>query len=111
MQYTRENIIDGILTKIDSMHTISERQKNRLKKELVNYPIEIEQNILEWVNDLPITEVDCHGESIKHVMKIFDLTEEDVPYLIKNFINFKDSGFRVYTACYGVFGECMDQKN
>ena len=109
MRYTKENIVAGIYAKIDSLDNISDRKKNIFKRKLPDYPKEIEQNVLEWINDLPLTDVDCHGESIIKVMKLFNLDNSAIPYLIKNFIDYKESNFRVYRACYGTFGDYEDQ--
>jgi hypothetical protein len=97
VKYTIENIIDGIYAKIDSMD-IPDREKYLWKSKLQQYPNEISQNILEWINDLPITEVDCHGESIVKTMTVWDLDESWMPWVIDGFIKFKKSGFRVQSV-------------
>lgn len=93
MQYTKENIQDGIMAKIEAMD-ITREEKLLLKMRLPKYPKEIEQNVLEWINDLPLTEVDCHGESIITTMRRWDFTEKDIPYIIDGFVAFAKRNFR-----------------
>ena len=103
MKYTRENIIEGIKAKLDEMfgeNSTTEPMSVMFKNVLPQYPIEIEQNVLEWINNEPITEVDCHGISIKHIMDRKNLSEFHMPQLIKNFIDFKNNGFVGDIVCY-----------
>ena len=68
MKYTKENIIDGIKAKIN---TINEPEviKRMFVEKISQYPVEIEQNILEWVNDKPLTKIECHGESLVEIIE------------------------------------------
>lgn len=103
MRYTRENIVEGINAKLDELYCGSETSatmKSIYSKSLLDYPIEIEQNILEWVNDEPFTYVDCHGISIKEIVDDLSLSKYKIPRLIKNFINFKACGFVGPAICY-----------
>lgn len=95
MVYTKENIVEGIYAKIDAMNELDVDDKAFWKDRLMEYPVEIEQNILEWVNDYPITEVDCRGESVLRTMWAFDLDESWMPFIVDGFIKFKNSNFRV----------------
>lgn len=94
MVYTKENIMDGIYAKIDAMPNVDEADKEIWRRRLVQYPKEIEQNVLEWVNNLPITEVDCHGESIKKTMDRWGLDKDCIPSVINGFVKFKKGNFR-----------------
>ena len=100
MKYTRENIQEGIIAKINSLNELSEASKRVYRTVLIDYPIEVEQNVLEWINDLPITEVDCHGESIKNVMNVLGLDVTWFPSILKNFISFKHTNFLLYNTIY-----------
>lgn len=106
MKYTKENIIEGIYAKLDEMQgdpVLVEAAKQSYKKSLVNYPIEVEQNVLEWINDLPITAIDCHGTSIKKVLDGMELSIEFFPMVLENFIYFKETGFSNVLLCYSGF--------
>ena len=94
-KYTRENIKEGIINKINSIDNVSEATKRVWRERFLEYPIEIEQNILEWINDEPITQVDCYGESIRWVMDAFELDISWFPMILENFIRFKDTGFKL----------------
>lgn len=100
MKYTKENIKEGIIAKINSLDELSEASKRVLRIELLDYPIEVEQNVLEWINNLPITEVDCHGESIKRVMNVFNLDISWFPVILEGFIRFKDTNFLMVTTIF-----------
>ena len=57
MKYTKENIAEGIKAKIDVINE-PEVIKHKFVKKISEYPIEIEQNILEWINDEFLTNID-----------------------------------------------------
>ena len=105
MKYTKENIIEGIYAKVDAMPDASEADKEFWKWKLVQYPIEVEQNVIEWVNGLPITELDCHGESIRRVLDFGGLDDTYFPSVLIGFIWFKSNDFMtnsiVYKTVYG----------
>lgn len=92
MKYTRENILEGIKHKVDTLKC-PDQMKIGLVDRLVLYPIEIEQNILEWINNQELTDVNCHGQSIVKLMKKWHLSEEDIPKLICGFAAFKNDEF------------------
>ena len=94
MKYTKENILEGIKNKINSLNT-SEENKQWWIERISQYPVEIEQNILEWINNQPLTDVDCHGESVLKTMQMWDLNENDLPYILSGFTTFKEGHFRV----------------
>ena len=100
MVYTKENIKEGIIAKINALDDYSEDSKRVFRSILMDYPIEVEQNVLEWINDLPITEVDCHGDSIKRVMDVFNLDISWFPVVLNNFIRFKNVNFCMTTVIY-----------
>lgn len=103
MKYTRENILEGINAKLEATYCrdkMDERFLRLYKQELPQYPIEVEQNVLEWINDEPITEVDCHGISIRYVLDRFNLSNDWFPLVLRNFITFKNGGFRNRSACF-----------
>lgn len=93
MKYTEKNIIDGINAKIDNMYSDS-GMRQWYKYRLPQYPKEIEQNVLEWINDAPITEVDCHGESVLDIMNAWNLDTSYIPLIIDGFIKFAKTNFR-----------------
>ena len=84
MTYTKENIQQGIQDKINSLH-ISKMDKDLLKLRIMRYPSEIEQNVLEWINNQPLSDIDCHGESILKIMNLWGFSEKDIPQLICGF--------------------------
>ena len=92
MVYTKENIKEGIIAKINSINDedADEGMKRIWRNKFVNYPIEVEQNVLEWINNQPITDIDCHGESIRRVLDIFELDDSWFPIVLENFILFKN---------------------
>ena len=95
MKYTSDNIKEGIIDKINSIDKTkadSGMKKNWCRK-LINYPIEVEQNVLEWLNDEPITKVDCHGISIRHVLDACKLDDSWFPFVLENFISFKNNNY------------------
>lgn len=92
MLYTKNNIIDGIYAKIDSLYE-DENTRRMWKTFLPNYPKEIEQNVLEWVNNQPITHVDCYGESVLRIMNGLKLDESWIPQIINGFILFAETKF------------------
>ena len=94
MRYTKENIIDGIYAKIDEA-SVSDGIKRKWRRKLVDYPEEVEQNVLEWLNDQPISEIDCHGESIKRVLDYENMGIEWFPCALEGFVNFKNSHYQV----------------
>jgi hypothetical protein len=103
MKYTRENIVEGINAKLNKLvdeNPILSPMCNVYRTILLNYPIEIEQNVLEWINNLPITKVDCHGISIKEVMERKQVKDVYFPIVVQNFIRFKDNGFVGTMTCY-----------
>lgn len=103
MRYTKENIVDGIYAKLDEIFKVDSIYKpvgDMFKLILINYPEEIEQNVLEWVNGDPLTEVDCHGVSIKDIVETRNLSDAHMPQIIKNFITFKKNGFKGSNVCY-----------
>jgi hypothetical protein len=106
MKYTRENILEGINVKLEEWCWDKRIYGGLLKvykQELPQYPIEVEQNVLEWINGEPITEVDCHGMSIRRVMDCFDLSDDSFPLVLRDFISFKKGGFRNQSACFMSF--------
>ena len=104
MKYTKENIVEGIDARLNELHRNqpgSEHFCQACKIMMQDYPIEIEQNVLEWVNGLPISELDFHGTSIKRVMESRKLTDDFFPIVIKNFKNYKKNEFKGGTyICY-----------
>ena len=103
MKYTKENIFDGIDAKLDELFGGSEVTKTTalvFSQWLRQYPKEIEQNILEWVNNEPFSEIDFCGESIKHVADVMQLDSYSIPQLIKNFIDFNKTGCHGTYICY-----------
>ena len=94
MKYTKENIAEGIKAKINSLQ-VDEGTKRGLLWCIPQYPKEIEQNILEWINNEPLTDVDCHGESIVRTMAMWNFTKDDIPQLICGFVAFKEGNFRI----------------
>lgn len=96
MKYTRENIVEGINAKLDEMYGKDPMLVGACalyKSILPDYPIEIEQNVLEWVNGAPLTDIDCHGVSIKRIMENRNLKEWYFPVVLRNFIMFKRNDF------------------
>lgn len=102
MKYTRENIKEGIYAKLKEIYKedCHDDFVEELTRRIVNYPIEIEPNILEWINGLPLSKIDCHGISIREIMDSMDLDESYIPTLIENFITFKNDGFDDKVLCY-----------
>lgn len=98
-EFLKEDIVEGIFWKV-VMSDESDRSKPVLMKRLLDYPLEIEQNILEWINNKSLTEVDCHGESIVKWLECFNLTYEAIPLIIKAFISYKESRWRVCPSNY-----------
>lgn len=94
MLYTKNNIIDGIYAKIDSLYE-DENTRRMWKTFLPNYPKEIEQNVLEWVNNQPITHVDCYGESVLDIMDMWNIDESYMPEIINGFIHFAETKFTI----------------
>lgn len=94
MKYTKDNIKNGIIEKVNSMN-VTEGEKEWLRMRLIQYPKEIEQNVLEWINDLPLTDIDCHGESILKTMAAWNINKDDIPYVINGFVSFAKRNFRV----------------
>lgn len=94
MEYTKENIQEGILNKISSL-SCPDGDKRIFMATLPNYPKEIEQNILEWINDRPLTDIDCHGLSLSRILIDFNLDVTDIPTLVWSFIAFKNSNWRI----------------
>lgn len=92
MEYTRENILEGIRQKVKVLKC-PDRMKIGLVDRLALYPIEIEQNVLEWINGQELTHVNCHGQSIKNLINEWHLSEEDIPKLICGFATFKNDDF------------------
>lgn len=84
MKYTKENITEGLQHKINSL-PLTDMDKELLMLRIVHYPQEIEQNVIEWINGVPLTDIDCHGESIVKVMKLWKFSEQAIPYLICGF--------------------------
>ena len=103
MKYTRENIVEGIK---DKLIRLTNNDPNREPfragslEMMRNYPIEIEQNILEWINDELLTEIDCGGVSVKHVMYHKNLSDIHFPIVVRNFSTFKKHGFVGTAVCY-----------
>ena len=105
MKYTKESIVEGLMVKIDSLNE-SLGLKNAWKKMIVKYPTEIEQNVLEWINDEPLSDIDCHGESIVQTMKTWNFSQNDIPAILCGFVMFKESGSRVSNHIWqAVMGE------
>ena len=104
MKYTRENILEGINKKLEEQYGSGSHIDNAFlrlyKQRLPEYPIEVEQNVLEWINDKPITEVDCHGISIRYVMDCFNLSDDWFPLILRNFVTFKNDNFRNRSTCF-----------
>lgn len=102
MKYTVENIQEGIALKLDELFNddLSKPTANVLKFLFKEYPKEIEQNILEWINDMPFTDIDCHGQSFGHIATSMNLSKYQIPQLIENFIIFKQLNFNDPIVCY-----------
>jgi hypothetical protein len=102
--YTIKNIHDGIDKKIESMRDGTEEMDafcTLCKAWMENYPSEVEQNILEWINNIELSDIECHGTSIKRVMNTMDLTDDAFPMVIRNFKIFKERNFEDGTyICY-----------
>jgi hypothetical protein len=106
MKYTKQNIVEGIYNKLDAMfehEPMLHPMKELYKEKLVHYPKEVEQNVLEWINDLPLTEIDCYGVSIKGVMVDLELPDVWFPRVLSSFIDFMNSGFDDPYVIYGSF--------
>lgn len=107
MKYTKANIQEGIATKIKSL-SIPDELKEFYIDSLQNYPNEIEQNVLEWVNNIPLTDVDCHGESIVKIMNLWGFTEADIHKIILGFQDFRDGDWQmpnyIWQAVTGLSG-------
>ena len=102
MQYTQENIKQGICAKIDKLYD-DNTDREFWKQKLLEYPKEIEQNILEWINDHPITDVDCHGESILDKMNAWKMDISYFPMVVRGFIQFSKTQF----TCPSVIDDFM----
>ena len=103
MRYTKENIVEGINAKLDAMIAKDEILRTMceaFRPILPNYPIEVEQNVLEWVNGDPLTDIDCHGFSIAQTMEDGNLHETYFMLLIKNLIKYKEGDFKHEVVCY-----------
>ena len=108
--YTRENIIEGIYKKVDSIKDASDGLKSIWKKELVNYPIEVEQNVLEWINGEPISDIDCHGYSMRTVLNYIKRGDEWFPFVLESFIKYKNTNFMMPSIVYGSLLRTHDLK-
>lgn len=107
IRYTKENIVDGINAKLDLIYGNDPNRKHfcEMCKIMMNdYPVEIEQNILEWINGIPLTEIDVHGMSVKRVMAAFELTDDCFPLVVRNFKRYKSRGFKggTHICCFGL---------
>ena len=94
MKYTKENIQEGIVAKTKSL-SLSEEYTDMLIQQLLQYPVEIEQNIIEWVNDIPLTQINCHEVSMQQVMAQWNLPDKAIPDLILGFINYQNTKWRI----------------
>lgn len=106
MKYTKENIVEGIYAKLDEMQgdpVLVELFKTEYKNILVNYPKELEQNVLEWINDLPITEIKYHDCSIKKVLDGMELSVDFFPMVLRNFIAYEKDNCNNVLLCYSGF--------
>ena len=107
MRYTKENIVEGIHAKLEEMYGDSPMYKGflkHMKQILPTYPTEVEQNVLEWLNGDEISDVDCHGISIKTVLSHPDaIANIDFPHVLYNFIKFQKSGFKNRLICFDGF--------
>ena len=107
MRYTRENIWDGIEAKLSLFRDGNESTERYLaicREFMQDYPKELEQNVLEWVNNEPITEIDCHGASIKGVMCAEKLSDLYFPMVVRNFKIYRDRNFKGGNyICYKMF--------
>ena len=92
MKYTKENIVEGIKAKIDVINE-PEVIKHKFVKKISEYPIEIEQNILEWINDEFLTNIDCYGESIVNVVNMWNVPIDKLYLVFYGFTIFKESNF------------------
>ena len=102
MVYTKENIFDGIEAKLNRIaddRPMLEPFCNAYRNVIMNYPIEIEQNVIEWINDVPLTEVNCHGISVKEVMDDYELPDHYFLVVVRNFSAFKANGFVGTAVC------------
>ena len=103
-EYTRENIIEGLDAKLDEIKAIDPEYDGwceSYRDSIKNYPIEVEQNVLEWINNKPLTDIDCHGASIKKIMDAFNLPNWYFPAILDNFVAFKENNFQGGThICY-----------
>ena len=79
MKYTKENIQEGIRATINAL-PITSIDKELLMFSIPQYPIEIEQNVLEWINNEPLTDINCHGESIVQTMQAWGFSNKDIPH-------------------------------
>ena len=94
MKYTKENIQEGIKATINAL-PITSIDKELLMLSIPQSPIEIEQNVLEWINNEPLTDINCHGESIVKTMQAWGFSNKDIPQIICGFVDFKDSNWRI----------------
>jgi hypothetical protein len=69
----------------------------------MEYPIELEQNVLEWVNDLPLSEISCHGESINGVLKHMQWSNDCIPLVLNNFVLYKKGNYKNNVILYRGF--------
>lgn len=103
MKYTKENIVEGINAKLDLMiekDKILRGACNAFRDIITQYPIEVEQNVLEWINGDPLTDINYHGFSIAKTMKELELHESFFMLIIRNLICYRDSGFKNISICY-----------
>ena len=99
-KFGKNDIIEGLFWKVIETNKEDDILYSILLKKLLDYPIEIEQNILEWINNETLTEIDCHGESIVKWLECFNLTYAAIPLIIKAFVDYKDSNWRVCPSNY-----------
>lgn len=102
MKYTKKDIPNILRQKVDSLGT-HDAHKNLIFERIMRYPKEIEENILQWLNNEPITEIDCHGMSMKYVIDTCKLNDSDMLWLIDNFATYAERDFQVYSDCFGMF--------
>jgi hypothetical protein len=103
MKYTRENIIEGIDAKLNQVFgqcPATRPLEDVYKEVLRNYPAELEQNILEWINGETISEINYHGISVREVMDDLSLEDCQIPRLFKNFIIYRNYNFVDKMLCY-----------
>lgn len=103
MIYTEQDLIEGIEHKVQ---TLCDKYPNlcpylhTMKSFAINCPDEFKNNVLEWVNNHELTYTSYGGMSIKCVMEKAKLPDVFFLQVLKNFIDFQNSGFVDKMICY-----------